>query len=391
MIHLFVNASAASAGGGLTYIRNVIPHLATRTEVRATVLVNREFQRDLGTWGNVEFLETPSPEHVARRFWFEQRELPRLIRRSGADVLLSTGNFALWTSPVPQILLSRNALYTSSDFMNDLRRRGDYRLWLDTQVKAAFAKASIRRADVNVAPSTAFAKELREWSGTNVLTIYHGFDPAAFAGNANPLPTEMREKLGAVSGCLRLLFVSHYNYYRNFETLIRALPLLRDQLAPNKVCLILTCQLRSDTNPGSYRANSAAALVQDLGVSANVVQLGTVPYELLHNVYRACDIYVTPAYAESFAHPLVEAMSAGLPIVASDLAVHKEICAEAALYFSRFSPQSISEGVCTIAHNSRLAHNLRGAGLRRAQDFSWKKHVDEVFALASKIASGDRW
>ena len=57
--------------------------------------------------------------------------LPRLIRQSRAEVLISAGNFALRKSPVPQILLSRNALYTSADFFRDLRARRDYRLWLD--------------------------------------------------------------------------------------------------------------------------------------------------------------------------------------------------------------------------------------------------------------------
>jgi glycosyltransferase involved in cell wall biosynthesis len=390
MIHLFVNALAASAGGGLTYIRNVIPPLATHAQVRATVLVNQEFRRELGAWATVDFLETQSPDGVGRRFWFEQRELPRLIRRSGANVLLSTGNFAIWNSPVPQILLSRNALYTSSDFINDLRRRGDYRLWLDTQAKAAFAKASIRRADVTVAPSAAFAEELREWTGTNVLTIHHGFDPAVFAGNADPLAPEMRGKLAAVAGSLRLLFVSHYNYYRNFETVIRALPLLRDRLAPRKVCLILTCQLRSEVNPGSYHANSAGDLVQELGVSDNLVQLGSVPYGLLHHVYRACDIYVTPAYAESFAHPLVEAMSAGLPIVASDLAVHKEICGDAALYFSRFSPESLTEAIATVASSRERQQMLIEQGTRRATDFSWNSHVAKIVDLAERVVRAPR-
>ena len=70
-------------------------------------------------------------------------------------MLLSAGNFAVWNSAVPQILLSRNALYTSTDFEDDLRRRGDYRVWLDTKIKGALAKASIQRADIAVAPSAA--------------------------------------------------------------------------------------------------------------------------------------------------------------------------------------------------------------------------------------------
>ena len=390
MIHLFINALAASAGGGLTYIRNVIPAIAARTDARATVLVNPELRRELGTWANVEFLEPPSRTGAAGRFWFEQQRVPDLIRRSGANVLLSTGNFALWNSPVPQILLSRNALYTSSDFMNDLRRRGDYRLWLDTQLKRAFAKSSIRRADVAVAPSVAFAEELRRWTGMNVLAIHHGFDAAALAGKEGRLPPEIQDKLADASSGLRLLFVSHYNYYRNFETLIQALPLLRDQLAPRKVRLFLTCQLRSEANPGSYRADSAAVLVQELGVSDHVIELGSVGYGLLQQLYRACDIYVSPAYAESFAHPLLEAMSAGLPVVASDLKVHREICGDAALYFDRFSPDGAASVIARVATSPEIRQGMSVAGIRRSYDFSWRDHVNQIVSLSLELLSRRR-
>ena len=40
MIHLFINALSASAGGGLTYVRNVLPRLALRDDVRTTVLLS---------------------------------------------------------------------------------------------------------------------------------------------------------------------------------------------------------------------------------------------------------------------------------------------------------------------------------------------------------------
>jgi len=58
--------------------------------------------------------------------------------------------------------------------------------------------------------------------------------------------------------------------------------------------LMLTCALRSEANPGSYRAETAARLVDELGLRTNIVQLGSVPYSEMHHVYRACDIYVTP-------------------------------------------------------------------------------------------------
>jgi glycosyltransferase involved in cell wall biosynthesis len=106
---------------------------------------------------------------------------------------------------------------------------------------------------------------------------------------------------------------------------------------------------------------------------------------LLHQVYRACDIYVSPAYAESFAHPLVEAMACGLPIVASDLAVHREICEDAALYFPRFSPEDLAARVCQVATSDGSAKQLSDRGQERARDFSWEKHVDELLDLASNL------
>jgi glycosyltransferase involved in cell wall biosynthesis len=385
MIHLFINALAASAGGGLTYVRNVLPRLAVQNDVRTTVLLSARLHDETTHSPCVTILRGDCSGGSARRFWYEQRNLPGLIRRSGADVLLSTGNFALYRAPVPQILLSRNALYTSSDFRRDLRDRGDYRLWLDTRVKATLARLSVRAADCTVAPSATFAGELRKWTGKDVVSIHHGFDHDAFFRDQSPLPLAVQVRLAATEGSLRLLFVSHYNYYRNFETLIRAIAILKKRLHPRTVRLILTCTLDSKENPGNYRPDTAAELVRQLGLSAEVIELGSVPYPLLHHLYRACHFYVTPAYAETFAHPLVEAMASGLPVIASDLPVHREICGEAALYFPRFSPEVLAEVLMQAFQSSGQAAAMRGAGLLQSRDFSWDKHVEELLRFARSL------
>ena len=163
--------------------------------------------------------------------------------------------------------------------------------------------------------------------------MHHGFDPDAFTKDATPLASAAQIQLEQGKDALRLLFVSHYNYYRNFETLLRAMPILSRRLKGKQVKLFLTCQLNSGENPGTYRAESAASLANELRESQSIVELGTIPYRSLHHLYHACHVYVTPAYAESFAHPLVEAMSSGLPVVASDLPVHREICGMRQLIF----------------------------------------------------------
>ncbi len=386
MIRLFINGVAATAGGGLTYLRNVIPGLAQKRDIEATVLLNRSLRREFKNESNIAFLEAPNFPSVTSRFFYEQTKLRGLIRRSGAQVLISTGNFALLTSPIPQILLSRNALYTSADFSRDLRTRGDYAQWISTRMQGWLARQSIRRASVTVAPSAAFAQDLAEWTGREVAAIPHGFDQQAFLEDQTPLPSETQTRLAEGADTLRLLFVSHYNYYRNFETLFRAIPILKEKL-DGKVKLFLTCRLNSNENPGSYSAEAASSLIRDLGVQNDIVELGAIPYNSLHHVYHACQIYVTPAYAESFGHPMVEAMASGLPIVASDLPVHREMCANAAVYFQKFSPNELAECVLQVWQSPDLAERLSRNGVARARDFSWSLHVDRLLELSQTLAN----
>jgi glycosyltransferase involved in cell wall biosynthesis len=389
MMHLFFNCLAASAGSGLTYVRNIVPQLCARPDLRATLALAPRLRDELGNPPNISFIELKIPGGATGRFFWEQSLLSRRIRESGADVLISAGNFALRRSPVPQILLSGNSLYTSADFYDDLRERRAHRILLDTRTRAFFARRSVRWADCTVAPSRAFADTLRTWTGGKVVSIYHGFDPETFFGDQRPLPPAIRNKFESGRNTLRLIFVSHYNYYRNFETLLRAIPHIRRGLPDRDMQLFLTCKLSGVENSGAFRTTTAAALVRQLGISDQVVELGAIPYHHLQHVIRACNIYVTPAYAETFAHPLVEAMACGLPVVASDLPVHREICGNAAVYFPRFSPQQLAESVIEVARSSELRRKLVECGLKRSRQFSWRNHVDEIISLARSLKNSD--
>jgi glycosyltransferase involved in cell wall biosynthesis len=388
MTHLFINGLAASAGGGLTYLRNVVPHLSRREGMKTTIAVSPELAEEFANLPGVFVQKTEVCGGAARRFYHEQIGLPGVIAGSGAQVLLSAGNFALRNSPVPQLLLSRNSLYLSAYFYRDLLSRRELGLWLDTRLKGMLARRSIRWADCTLAPSESFARQLESWSGRPVFALYHGFDPQQFVTGSWSLPAGIEQKLQASSGRPRLLFVSHYNYYRNFETLIRAVALLRGRSTTANVQLVLTCLLDAQQDSGGYRVHRTGALIRELNIADHVVELGTVPYHSLYSLYRACDIYVTPAYAESFAHPLVEAMSSGLPIIASDIPVHREICRDAALYFPHTSPQELADAVTHIVQSPEIAGTLSEKGTERSGQFSWKSHVTCLVAIAESLADG---
>jgi hypothetical protein len=170
------------------------------------------------------------------------------------------------------------------------------------------------------------------------------------------------------------------------KLLIRGVALLKKKLHPRTVRLILTCKLNSKDNPGTYHADTAAELVRQLNLGEEVVELGAVPYALLHHLYRACDVYVTPAYAETFAHPLVEAMASGLPVIASDLSPYTaRSAANAALYFPRFSARTSGRtvhGSLSVSQNRpRPCMHVRACAV--AATSVGIKHVAELLQTGS--------
>jgi glycosyltransferase involved in cell wall biosynthesis len=121
-----------------------------------------------------------------------------------------------------------------------------------------------------------------------------------------------------------------------------------------------------------------------------ILELGTIPYQQLHQVYRRADAYVTPAYTETFAHPLVEAMASGVPVLASDIPVHREICGDAAAYFPRFSPEVLARAILQVGNSPETMRRMMDTGLERSSQFSWKLHVEKILELCARlIASSD--
>jgi len=384
MINLFVNALSAKAGGGLTYARSVIPRLSRHPDLQTVVLAPEGLSGELTGLPGVRFIEAQRDWGDGfGRFWKEQSLLPAMLRENGSDVLLSLKIFGLLRPPVPQILIAGNALYTSRDFYSDALTRGGYAICLDTFLKTWLAKRSVRAARFTVTPSAAFADEIAaRWAPPpeSVKAVPYGFDEKEFFTD-DALPPDAERRFKASDGVLRILFVSHYNWFRNFDTVIRALPILKARLKGQPFKLVLTCEIRPKPEWGPYDASASERLVRRLGVGGDILELGLIPHRALHRLYRACDLYLSPAYVESFAHPTVEAMASGLPIVASDIPVHREVCQDAALYFDRFSPEELASRIAELAQSPELAGRLKERGKERIKDFSWARHVEGLLEL----------
>jgi phosphatidylinositol alpha-mannosyltransferase len=120
--------------------------------------------------------------------------------------------------------------------------------------------------------------------------------------------------------------------------------------------------------------------------------LGAVPNVHLPPYERACDLYLgTSVGGESFGIALVEAMAAGLPVVASDIPGYDEVVTDGVegLLVPPREPAAAARAAATILDDPGLAARFSAAGRARAATFDWRVIGARLEALYRRaVATG---
>jgi glycosyltransferase involved in cell wall biosynthesis len=99
----------------------------------------------------------------------------------------------------------------------------------------------------------------------------------------------------------------------------------------------------------------------------------------LAELYGGAAALIHSSLYEGFGLTLLEAMRAGVPVLAARAAGVLEVCGDAALYAEPADPTSFADAMRTIADQPRLRAELAASGRQRAEEFSWdecaKAHV----------------
>lgn len=106
--------------------------------------------------------------------------------------------------------------------------------------------------------------------------------------------------------------------------------------------------------------------------------LGYVEDERVAALYRGATVAVLPSIYEGFGLPALEAMSAGVPLVCSDIPVFREVAGEAALYAPPRSPLPWADRLAEVLADGELRAELARRGRRQAARFDWRKTADET-------------
>ena len=107
--------------------------------------------------------------------------------------------------------------------------------------------------------------------------------------------------------------------------------------------------------------------------------LGYVTAEELGKWYARARVFAFPSLDEGFGMPVLEAMAAGVPVVASNRSALPEVCGDAALLVDPEDSDALYGALARLCSDEHLTQSLIERGRRRAAEFSWKKAVEKTW------------
>lgn len=213
------------------------------------------------------------------------------------------------------------------------------------------ARQAAERADAIIAVSSFTAGQVEELLGVESRRIHvvpHGVRPLpAAAGVA-------RERM--------ILSVGALQVRKNTLALVRAF----EQLPPGWSLVLAG-------SAGYGYQETIKPAIEASSRRADIVLTGWIDDTSLGRLYARAWAFAFPSLDEGFGIPVLEAMAAGVPVLASDTSALPEVCGNAALLVDPHNVDAIAAGLRRLTEDELLRGELIERGRLRAAGFTWER------------------
>jgi glycosyltransferase involved in cell wall biosynthesis len=325
-------ARRAPFSGTAVYLERLAQALAATGEVE--VIEAADARRRLPAGGGLG-----SVRNLARDFWWEEIQLPRLAGRARADVIHHPLPARTRGARVPQVVTVMDLSFERLPECFDL----GFRVYAGKAHRAAALSS-----DAVICISRTTAADVRElWDVPEERIVVAPLGPGQDVDRGDPeaAPAQIPERT-------HLLYVGDDEPRKNLPGLLEAYRRYREQ-TDEPLPLVL--------------AGSASAGGPGIALEHHP------PRERLAELYAGAVALVHPSLYEGFGLTALEAMRAGTPVVAGRSPGIEEVCGDAALYADPRDPAALAAAIAEVAGSPELRRELAERGRRQADGYSWAR------------------
>jgi glycosyltransferase involved in cell wall biosynthesis len=172
----------------------------------------------------------------------------------------------------------------------------------------------------------------------------------------------VRERLGFADQTRVIGYLGVLTEYQGVTVLLRAAKRVLEYQRPRPHFLIMGY-------PDVDRYRSQA---QEMGIGDHVTFTGRIPYHSARAYLSACDVAVSPKLSETEANgKLLNYLAIGLPILASDTPINREILGDAGVLTAAGDDAALAEAMMHILSDRSAAEHLAERSTKRASQLSW--------------------
>jgi len=196
----------------------------------------------------------------------------------------------------------------------------------------------------------------------HVATVHNGLEPFWFNHNMDSVGVGVEfPKTAKV-----LLAVGTDAWYKQFDLSLRLLSVLPDDYVLLKI------------GPISEKNRS---LAREMGVLERLVVKERVSDQCLISAYKSSFCLLFPSLSEGFGWPAAEAMAVGCPVVTTGKGAIREVCGNAAVYFTGM--EDCIESVLKLEDPS-FRESLIEKGIVQSRKYNWNSSAEQILNLIMK-------
>ncbi|MBI3862558.1 MAG: glycosyltransferase [Planctomycetia bacterium] len=358
-MHVLVDGLSATSYSGRHVLLGHLEQLAAGAAGRHEFFVlyhssNAELRRLNAP--NVHWLAVPeSVRDWKRRLLWQAVSLNRVIRETRAHLIFNPAGTVFPSSSVPQVSLAQNPWCLTPSLHQSLRDRG----------KAFLQRRAYRHAVSRAALMAYNSEFMRQAYRRNAGGIQEHDSLIAYQGlddETHDAALRMRDQVKKQR--LRILAVSVMAPWKNVESLLEALRIVRGRKIPAKLNIV---------GPWSDPAyeRRIRQKVSELDLDESVCITGRVPREELYRQYSEAAVFCLLSRCESFGIPALEAQLFGAPAVISDACAMPEICGAGALGVPADDVERAAGALVELLDDERRWNELSERAVENASRFRW--------------------